>query len=132
MFAVISLWPTEPYSFNAYTLIVYSILAGKAMYRLTPLYAAMTGVILLIGLSVPVFMGYPGYSIAFIVLYSIILTIGLTLFRTTMTRYEAATARNETLLSEYRSMKRRLILDEQHARQEERVQVGRVAGRRRP
>ena len=40
-------------------------------------------------------------------------------------RNEESRVRYETLLSEYRNMKRRLITDEQHARQEERAQVGR-------
>lgn len=125
MFAVITLWPTKYDSFNAYTLMVYSILAGKAMYRLTPLYAVIVGFILFSALIVPILHGYSGYPILFIVLYSTILAIGLTLYRNMLNRYEAASARNESLLSEYRGIKRRLILDEQHARQEERVQVGR-------
>lgn len=125
IFSVISLWPISPGVFNPYSLLVYSILAGKAVYRLSSIQASIIGIALAVGAIMPGLLGYAGYPWLFLVLYSVILAIGLTLFRTVWTRYEESSVRNETLLSEYRNMKRRLITDEQHARQEERAQVGR-------
>lgn len=123
--SVISLWPTTTSATDPYILLVYSILAGKAVYRLSAVHAACIGLVLTAGAIAPGLLGYSGLPWLFLALYSVILTIALTLFRTTWSRYEESVVRNETLLSEYRNMKRRLITDEQHARQEERAQVGR-------
>lgn len=125
VFSVISLWPASTDATNPYVLLVYSILAGKAAYRLSAVHAACVGFVLTAGAIVPGLLGYSGFPWLFLALYSVILAIALTLFRTIWSRYEESAVRNETLLSEYRNMKRRLISDEQHARQEERAQVGR-------
>ena len=124
-FSVISLWPTNTTATNPYILLVYSILAGKAVYRLPFVHAACIGLVLAAGAMVPGLFGYPEFPWFFLVLYSVMLAMGLALFRTVFSRNEESRVRYETLLSEYRNMKRRLITDEQHARQEERAQVGR-------
>lgn len=123
--SVISFWPTTSSASDPYILLVYSILAGKAVYRLFAVHAACIGLVLTAGAIAPGLFGYPGLPWLFLALYFVILAIALTLFRTIWSRYEESAVRNETLLSEYRNMKRRLITDEQHARQEERAQVGR-------
>lgn len=125
VFSVISLWPTNTTATNPYILLVYSILAGKAVYRLPFVHAACIGLVLAAGAMVPGLFGYPEFPWFFLVLYSVMLAMGLALFRTVFSRNEESRVRYETLLSEYRNMKRRLITDEQHARQEERAQVGR-------
>lgn len=125
LFSVISLWPTSTGTSNPYALLVYSILAGKAVYRLSPIHAACVGFVLAAGAMVPRLFGYAEFPWFFLVLYSVILAIGLALFRAVWSVKEESTVRYETLLSEYRNLKRRLITDEQHARQEERAQVGR-------
>ncbi|WP_237566380.1 histidine kinase [Paenibacillus sp. EZ-K15] len=125
LFSVISLWPTSTSALNPYILLVYSILAGKAVYRLPFIHAACIGLVLAAGAMMPGLFGYAEFPWFFLVLYSVILAMGLALFRTVWSRNEESMVRYETLLSEYRNMKRRLITDEQHARQEERAQVGR-------
>lgn len=125
LFSVISLWPTSTSTSTPYILLVYSILAGKAVYRLSAIHAACIGFVLAAGAMVPGLFGNPEFPWFFLVLYSVMLAIGLALFRTVFSRNEESRVRYETLLSEYRNMKRRLITDEQHARQEERAQVGR-------
>lgn len=95
------------------------------MYRLPFVQAACIGLVLAAGAVVPGLFGYPEFPWFFLVLYSVMLAMGLALFRTVFSRNEESRVRYETLLSEYRNMKRRLITDEQHARQEERAQVGR-------
>ncbi|WP_081739744.1 histidine kinase [Paenibacillus sp. JCM 10914] len=123
--SIISLWPSSSSDLNPYALLVYSILAGKAVYRLSPVYAAMIGVVLTMGAMLPGMLGLTGFPWLYVGVYSLMLGFALTLFKFIASRYEETTARNETLLSEYRNMKRRLITEEQHARQEERAQVGR-------
>ncbi|MGG3509862.1 histidine kinase [Paenibacillus lautus] len=125
LFSMISLWPTSTSASNPYILLVYSILAGKAVYRLPFIHAACIGLVLAAGAMVPGLFGYAEFPWFFLVLYSVMLAMGLALFRTVWSRNQESTVRYETLLSEYRNMKRRLITDEQHARQEERAQVGR-------
>jgi len=125
VFAIVALWPTSSSGFNLYSILVYSIVAGKAAYRLPPVYAAIIGLVLLSGALMPGMLGYSDFPILFYLLYAVILTVGLSVFCIIRSRYEEMSLRSETLLSEYRKMKRRLIADEQHARQEERAQVGR-------
>jgi len=125
VFSVISLWSTSMDSSSPYILLVYSILAGKAVYRLSVIYAACIGLVLVAGAMMPGLVGYSKFPWFFLVMYSVILAVGLALFRTVFARNEESMVRYETLLSEYRNMKRRLITDKQHVRQEERAQVGR-------
>ncbi|HAF97736.1 MULTISPECIES: sensor histidine kinase [Paenibacillus] len=125
VFAVVSLWPASEGSPNIYSLLVFSILAGKAAYRVSPAQSIGIGIVLLIGAMLPKLMGYPGLPLPFLLLYAILLALGLGIFRMQRARYEETLARNEALLSEYRNMKRRLVTDEQLARREERAQVGR-------
>lgn len=125
LFSMISLWSTSMDSSSPYILLVYSILAGKAVYRLSAIYAACIGLVLVAGAMVQGVLGYSEFPRVFLILYSVILTVSLALFRTVFARNDESAVRYETLLSEYRNMKRRLITDEQQARQEERAQVGR-------
>lgn len=124
-FAIASLWPATKEGSSIYVLLVFSILAGKAAYRLPPAQSIGIGMVLLIGAMLPKLMGYPGLPLPFLFLYAMLLAFGLGIFRIQRARYVEAQARNEALLSEYRNMKRRLVKDEQLARQEERAQVGR-------
>lgn len=125
VFAVISMWPASSSGFNPYHLLVYSILAGKSALRLNSWSFGIFVFLLFIGASLPDLSDLPGYPVLFLFFYFVILYIGLSWFRTILLKHKDASVRSETLLSEYRSMKRRLLLDEQTARQDERVQIGR-------
>ncbi|WP_172963962.1 hypothetical protein [Paenibacillus sp. Cedars] len=105
---VASLWPIGTDAFNPYILLVFSIIAGKAAYRLPAIQACVIGIVLVVGAIMLDLLGYPGFPSPFLVRYSVILAIGLALFRTVWARYEESSVRNETLLSEYRNMKRRM------------------------
>lgn len=123
--AIVALWPENAQSPNLFPLLVFSIVAGEAVYRLSALQAAGIGFILVLGSIAPYLWSYPSVSIAFIGLYTLLLTIAFIVFRKTWVRQEEVTARNEALLSEYRKMKRQIVASEQAAREEERAQVGR-------
>jgi len=127
MCSILSLWPANASTAapDPYSLLVYSIIAGKAAYRLPPIYASIVGLFLFTGACLSSWLGSNSLSPLFLALYAAMLAIGLVLFRIIWKRDEETSARNEALLSEYRTMKRRLIKDEQAARQEERAQVGR-------
>ncbi len=106
-------------------LLVFSILAGEAVYRLPASQATGVGVIILFGAMSPHLGGYPAFSPVFIGLYGLLHAAAFVVFRKIWSNEEEMSARNEALLSEYRKMKRRIVSDEESARQEERTQVGR-------
>jgi signal transduction histidine kinase len=123
--AIAALWPESTGAPNLFPLLVYSIIAGEAMYRLLAPQAAGIGVILLLGSIAPYLWGYPSISPLYIGLYSLLLAVSFVIFQKTWVIQEEVTARNEALLSEYRKMKRQIVASEQVAREEERAQVGR-------
>lgn len=125
LIAVIALWPEKNADPNLYLLLILSIIAGEAVYRLTAPLAVGVGTILLIGAMAPSLGGYPAISPVFLVLYGLIYASAMVVFRTTLTRKVEMTAQYEALLSEYRRIKRQNAADEQTARQDERAQVGR-------
>lgn len=125
LIAVIVLWPVRDSSPNLFTLLVFSIIAGKAVYRLQLLQAAIVGGILLLGAITPYFYGYPVYPPVFLLFYALMLSVGFITYKRTLMSEEELLERNEALLSEYRRMKRRLATDQKLARQEERTQIAR-------
>jgi len=123
--AIVALWPDHESTANLFTLLVYSLLAGEAAYRLPTPYAAGIGLIVMLGALAPYLAGYPAISPIFVVLYSLLNAAAFVVFRKTWAIKEETSARNEAIMSEYRKMKRRIVSDEQLVRQEERAQVGR-------
>ncbi len=123
--AVIVLWPEQGHDPNPYTLLVFSLFAGEAAYRLNWRQATVVGAILLFGALAPSYYDYPMLPPLFILLYSAMLGISLVVFRKVSDDQEEAVARNEALLAEYRKMKRKVASGEKQARQEERTQIAR-------
>ncbi|RNF39564.1 hypothetical protein [Planococcus salinus] len=66
--AVAALWPRPEMMPNPYILLVFSIVAGKAVYRLHPVQAGITGAILAAGAVIPYLVGLPAMPIAFLLL----------------------------------------------------------------
>ncbi|MFA9558363.1 sensor histidine kinase [Evansella sp. AB-rgal1] len=125
MVTIITLWPEKQGNPNMFSLIIFSVIAGKAVFRLRPIQASVVGLFLCFGLLAPYFFKYPSFPIQFILLYASLLVVALVAYYKTMTRESDFAIRNEALLSEYRKMKRRIVEDEKLARQEERAQIGR-------
>nr|WP_090891692.1 sensor histidine kinase [Evansella caseinilytica] len=124
--AVVVLWPeSADAEANPYSLLIYSILAGKAVYRLSARPAAGVGVLLFSGALAPGIAGYPSFSPVFVSVYAVVLGAAFAVYRSISVREEELTVRNEALLSEYRKMKRRIATDEKLAREEERAQIAR-------
>ncbi|MDG5788054.1 sensor histidine kinase [Evansella sp. AB-P1] len=123
--AIVVLWPEKEGELNYYILFVFSILAGKAIYRLRSIQGAIVGGILFVGALVPHFFGYAVFPPLFTVIYAVLLGTAFVIYRNTLQLEEEVSARNEAFLSEYRLMKRRLATSEQLARQEERGQIAR-------
>lgn len=110
---------------SLYLLLIYSLLAGKAIYRLPPLLAGIVGIILLGNLIAPSWFGYPSFPPIFAILFVAMHAAGMAVYSLMRTNLEETAIRNDALLSEYRAMKRRIFTDERAARQEERTQIAR-------
>ncbi|MEK4248051.1 sensor histidine kinase [Paenibacillus sp. FSL W7-1287] len=110
---------------SLYVLLIYSLLAGKAIYRLPPIHAVIVGIALLSNLLAPSWFGYPSFPPMFAILLAAIHATGLAVYSHAKTNMEATDLRNDVLLSEYRAMKRRIVTNEKAARQEERTQIAR-------
>lgn len=123
--AVLIMWPESDGVINLYTLLVFALIAGMAVVYLKAWLSLIIAAILFAGMIAPSFFAYSSFSPVFIVLYVLLVGIALATYRHTKTRVDEIEARNEALMSEYRKMKRRLVNDEQAARQEERTQIAR-------
>ncbi|MCI3926954.1 histidine kinase [Paenibacillus sp. TRM 82003] len=125
LFATAAVWPLPEAETTPYTLLVFSLLAGKAVYRLPLRMAGLVGLFALAGAAAPGWMGLPSWPPAFLGMYAAAFAACSYVFGTLQRERDEAAARNEELLSEYRSLKRRLATNEEAARQEERTQVAR-------
>ncbi|WP_033542104.1 sensor histidine kinase [Planococcus sp. CAU13] len=125
LLAVLVFWPVPGGEPNLYALLVLSLIAGKAVYRLRPLQAGVIGLVLLGGAVLQQISADSTIPLAFLLLYGSMLAAAFTVFRQLSVRAEAAAERSDALLSEYRRIKRRVGDDEKAARQEERTQIAR-------
>ncbi|MDF2835995.1 MAG: sensor histidine kinase [Paenibacillus sp.] len=124
-FAAAALWPGEGSGVNPYPLLVFGLIAGKAAYRLPGIHAAIVGAIALAGAAAPLAAGLPGLPPPFLLLLAAGLGSCLYASNRLLRERDEARARNEALLSEYRSVKRKLASGGEEARQEERAHVAR-------
>ena len=123
--AVITLFPSQGDGFNPFLILILSLLIGEACYYLNfrqvsvVVMVGMAGIIaLLLSAELSIF------TTGFIVIYFIFLLIASFKYKQTKYQNDDLRARYDALLSEYRSVKRRLSSDEELARQEERVLIG--------
>ncbi|MFD1030084.1 histidine kinase [Metaplanococcus flavidus] len=123
--AILVFWPAASAASNLYPLLIFAIIAGKAVYRLPVKAAAGVGTVLVAGALLHSIVGDSGISPLFILLYALLVCAALVFFRKSYIFEDELQERNEALLSEYRKMKRRLLTDEQAARQEERTHIAR-------
>ncbi|MFD0588119.1 sensor histidine kinase [Paenibacillus sp. GCM10027627] len=123
--ATVALWTPDQGEPNLYALLLYALIGGEAVYRLPIRGAVAVGVFLWAGACMNIIFIPESYSIMYLVLAGLLITIALTAFRSFMQREESESARSEALLSEYRRLKRQLASAELEARQAERTQVAR-------
>lgn len=118
-------WPAAEQALNPYPLLIFTLLAGEAVYRLPPLPAAAAGVFALLAAAAPALLGESGYPLPFLGLFAAAFAAAGALFQSVTDREQEAAARSEALLSEYRKLKRRQLSDEEAVRQEARAQAAR-------
>ncbi|WP_339230306.1 sensor histidine kinase [Oceanobacillus sp. FSL K6-2867] len=123
--AVFTLFPSQGDGFNPFLILILSLLIGEACYYLNfrqvsvVVMVGMAGIIaLLLTAELSIF------TTGFIVIYVVFLLTASFKYKQTKYQNDDLRARYDALLSEYRSVKRRLSSDEELARQEERVLIG--------
>lgn len=123
--AILALFPTESSGFNLYLLLILSLLIGEAFYHLSYRLANIVGGISIIGMIIIIFrIEVSAFLMSFIVMYFILFFAAMFIYKRTKDSNDDLHARYDALLSEYRTLKRRLSSDEEIARQEERVLIG--------
>ncbi|WP_044477764.1 sensor histidine kinase [Paenibacillus antibioticophila] len=123
--SVVNLYPLHSEAFNPFLLLIQCMVVWEIIQRLSLFSAIYPAVLQIAGLClVAVRAGLEPSSWLFISIYVILLYSGAALYRLKHEREAFANARYNTLISEYRSLKRRLATEEDSARQEERMLIG--------
>ncbi|MDL4842990.1 sensor histidine kinase [Aquibacillus rhizosphaerae] len=117
-------WPYYEGIPNYYVLLLFSYIAGEAVFRLNKKYSVPIGVLIAVSLLVTSLVRN-SFPLSFIVLYIIIASIALWIFHRYNIQLTESEARYEALLHEYRLLKRKNISDEKLARQQERTEIAR-------
>lgn len=121
----VTVYPLEPGAFNPFILLIVPMLVWEMVQRLqlsSCIYPALIQVVGMLLLAAKA--SFDLSSWLFIAIYIILLYSSAALYYLLHDREAFANTRYEVLLTEYRSLKRRLATEEDSARQEERVLVG--------
>lgn len=120
-----SLYPLTDEAFNPFLILIQCMVVWEMVQRLSLFSAIFPAVLQIAGLClVAVRAGLQPSSWLFISIHAILLYSGAALYRLKHEREAFANTRYNTLMSEYRSLKRRLATEEDSARQEERMLIG--------
>lgn len=106
-----------------YVFLIFTIVAGKAVYRLNGLWAAVVGSAAVIIAVIPHLINGSLGSMLLIMLYAVTLALASVVYVNMRDRLQDVGARQDALLSEYRQLKRYRSLDEDMARQQERARI---------
>lgn len=123
--SVITLYPLQREEFNPFLLFILSLVIGEAYYRLSNSLAGIVAAVAAVGVTITVFntdLSLP--AISFILIYFLLFFSAVFFYKQTKHDFDDYFARYDTLLSEYKRLKRRLAFEEETARQEERVLIG--------
>ncbi len=120
--ATLVFWHSKQVESNPFILIIFLYLIVEAVYRLPKWYALVAGALISINLFI---LGYGVFPLSFLLLFIIVYSFVLSIAHENLTKINESETRYEALLHEYRKLKRRSLIDEKIARQEERTQIGR-------
>lgn len=125
LISIITLFPQQGEDFNPFLLLILSLLIGEAYFQLSNRLACIVVAVSVAGvLSIMLNTDIPIFAISFILMYLVFLIAAIILFKQTKNEKDDYFARYDALLSEYRGLKRRLVFEEEAARQEERMLIG--------
>src|SRR5690625_4042444 len=120
--ATLVFWHSKQVESNPFILIIFLYLIVEAVYRLPKWYALAAGALISINLFI---LGYGVFPLSFLLLFIIVYSFVLSIAHENLTKINETETRYEAMLHEYRKLKRRSLIDEKIARQEERTQIGR-------
>lgn len=124
--AAAALLPPAGEGFNPYILLVYALLTGEAVHRLTLARCVLPFVFQIAGVGFhAVRTELPLMDLIFIALFMTLLLSAAARYQVTREREAEARARYDAMLGEYRGLQRRLASEEELARQEERSLISR-------
>ncbi|GAB3069209.1 sensor histidine kinase [Virgibacillus ainsalahensis] len=122
--ATITLFPHEDGVFNPFFILILSVLIAEGFYRLPIDHSIMISGMASLGLTITVLYTNPVSIIQlFIGIYFILLILAMVFFKQAKNRSDELEIRYQVLLSEYRETKRRVVSEEEIARQEERMLI---------
>lgn len=125
LLTILVLFPTPATGFTIYLLFIISLLMSEAFFTLSKHFAAIVAGINIVGMAIILFTTeHHQIPIPFLIIYFILFFAGIILFKQTKDNFDDSQARNDALLREYRTAKRRLLSEDNLARQEERVLIG--------
>ncbi|KIL51686.1 histidine kinase [Jeotgalibacillus alimentarius] len=121
----ITFFPAEPYQFTLTLSFAYILLIAESAEKLPFRQMIVSYFVSLTILASYLFIGQlSSDEIAFIILMIIVIFPGFVYYKLSADRYQTLSADYEDLHQEYRMVKRRIVQDEEAARQEERHLIG--------
>ncbi|WP_237566192.1 sensor histidine kinase [Oceanobacillus massiliensis] len=124
MISIIIFFPYINSGFNPYLILILTMLVGEGFYRLSLKEGLILAIIIFAGLLAALLnTGLALYIQTFVILYFIILLIAMIFYKKNKGHTDDLEVRYDTLLREYRDLKRRLASEEEITRQEERMLI---------
>lgn len=122
LLATLVLFPYHNEQFNPFLILIISLLIAEGFYRLPLGHSLFLGLVGTIGVLTTALFSNLGNVIQIsLAIYMVLLLIALVVYKKTKNHSDGLDILYQTLLSEYRELKRRIISEEEIARQEERV-----------
>ncbi|MUK88411.1 sensor histidine kinase [Ornithinibacillus sp. L9] len=124
LITTITFFPFDSGVFNPYLILILSLLIAEGFYRLPFRHSIIIGVNGALGLIITVLSSNLELFVQILIgIYIVLLILAMVFYKKTKNGKDDLDARYEALLSEYRDLKRRVISEEDMARQEERILI---------
>ena len=118
-------FPKDPYDFNPFVIFIFTLLMAEAAERLPFRRMVIIHFFSLLSIIGILLVGNVSITtLLFHVLFIIMLLSGFIFYKIRSIQYQGLLSRYENLYSEFRTLKRRIAMDEESARQEERQMIG--------
>jgi len=122
--AIITLYLDRSEGFNPYLFLVLSLLVAEGFFHLSFKYSLFLGGFITTCMITAInFISLIPYLRIFIILYMALYLAAMIFYKMTKNHADDLEVRYDTLLSEYRNLKRRRVVEEEVTRQEERMLI---------
>lgn len=123
--AIVTVYPSTEPTFNPFIMLILAMVTSEMAYRLPWRYNVLPALLLIAGLSLLSIMAEHSFLMhMFLLIYVLLLFSGAIIYSWQYGQLVAIRARYDALLTEFRSLKRRLNTEEALVRQEERKLIG--------